>query len=333
MTATSGTPSASSSMSQPPNCNYSCLKVDRCPNNKHVVIVSLHRPRKKNAISSQLWREIGNCFRTVHLTGDVRAVVLCGGGGGSGASSSPCFTTGLDLSDPTLQLTDLNNNDNKSQNQTSSSSTLDPARLGLAFLPKVREMQSCFTAIEECPVPVIAAVHGFCIGAGVDLITACDIRLCSDDSIFSVREVVVGLAADVGTLQRLPKVVGNQSRVREICYTGEMFDSKEAERIGLVSRVVGGGGGGRSSGKNVVDEAVKIATRIARNSPMAVYGTKRSLLYSRDHSVTDGLEHIAAHNALALQSHDLPQALKAAVKKKQRQNGANFDNFYPYSRL
>lgn len=310
--------------------SYSCLRVSRHPDCRHVVIVSLNRPHKKNAICSTMWKEIGHCFRTVHEMGDVRAVILTGHG--------PCFTTGLCLSDPTLLS--LNKNSQKESPSSSASSSsrfsggasgggggVDPARVGLAFLPKIREMQSCFTDIEKCPVPVIAAIHSFCIGAGVDLITACDVRLCSDDSKFSVREVVVGLAADVGTLQRLPKVVGNDSRIRELCFTGEMFDANEAQRIGLVSRVIPS-----SSSKNVLCEALKLATTIAQHSPVAVIGTKQSLLFSRDHSVADGLDHIATHNALALQSQDLTTAFVAATKKKQR-GKPNFDDVYPYSRL
>jgi Delta3,5-Delta2,4-dienoyl-CoA isomerase len=306
--------------------SFSCLKITRYPDcdgpQQHIAIVSLNRPHKKNAMSSIMWKEIGQCFRTIHLTGDVRAVVLHGEG--------PCFSTGLDLSDPSLLSLSSSSN-----NTQTSSSIPDPARIGLSFLSKIHEMQACFTAVEECPVPVIAAVHSYCVGAGVDLITACDIRLCTTDSQFSVKEVVVGLAADVGTLQRFPKIVGHGSRVREICLTGEVFDANEAHRIGLVSRVVptaaGGGGDGSSSSssEDVLGHALKIAKTIASHSPVAATGTKKSLLYSRDHSVQDGLEHIAAHNALALQTQDLPAAFMASRKKQL----AQYADLYPSSRL
>lgn len=167
-------------------------------------------------------------------------------------------------------------------------------------------MQSCFTAIEECPVPVIAAIQGMCIGAGVDLSSACDIRICSDTARFSVREVKIGLAADVGTLQRLPKITGNDSRVRELCLTGEIFSAHEALRIGFVSRI----------SKEATDDAVALAKTISANSPVAVVGTKRSLVYSRDHTVADGLVHIASHNTSALMTDDIPKAMMSAMQKK-----------------
>ena len=150
-------------------------------------------------------------------------------------------------------------------------------------------------------------------------ISCCDIRIAQIGSVFSVREVKLGLAADIGTLQRLPKITGNDSRVRELCFTGETFDHEEAMRIGFVSRVCG----------NVMEDAMRLSNVIASNSPVAVLGTKRSLVYSRDHSVSEGLRHIALHNSLALMSSDLETAFVAASNREQ----PKFSDMPPFSRL
>jgi delta(3,5)-delta(2,4)-dienoyl-CoA isomerase len=264
-----------------------------------IVIVTLNRPKKRNAISAAMWKEIGQVFSSLGRMGDdCRCVIIKGEG--------KAFSAGLDISDPSILMDDKEGPD-------------DPARRGISFLPKIREMQHCLTAIEECPVPVIAAIHGNCIGAGVDLATCCDIRLAQIGSLFSVREVQIGLAADVGTLQRLPKITGNDSRVRELCYTGNYFDCNEALAIGLVSRVC----------EDVVNDAIELATKIAANSPVAVTGTKRSLLYSRDHTVAEGLEHIANHNALALMTSDIPSSFMAVANKEK----PTFSPLPPASRL
>mmetsp|Transcript_32374 Transcript_32374/g.49523 ORF Transcript_32374/g.49523 Transcript_32374/m.49523 type:complete len:212 (-) Transcript_32374:132-767(-) len=192
------------------------------------------------------------------------------------------------------------------------------------FFPKIRELQACLTAVEECPLPVVAAISGACIGAGIDLSCCADVRICSASTRFSVREVRVGLAADVGTLQRLPKIVGHGSRVRELCMTGEDFGAQEAERIGFVSRVVVCG----DDPNELYREALNVCNKIAANSPVAVAGTKLSLNYSRDHSVADGLHHVATHNALALMTDDLELSFLARSGQSPE-----FVEMLPHSKL
>ena len=171
----------------------------------------------------------------------------------------------------------------------------------IAFKPQILEMQDAFTAIERCQVPVVAAVHGCCIGAGMDMICCADVRVASASAIFSVREARVGLAADVGTLQRFPKLVGSGSIVRELCLTGRDFGAKVALELGFVSCLVEDDG-------DLMRAATDICLDICRNSPVAVACTKASLNYSRDHTVADGLEHVALMNSTALQSEDLAKA-------------------------
>jgi delta(3,5)-delta(2,4)-dienoyl-CoA isomerase len=274
------------------------LKISIPQASPHIVVVEMNRPRKRNAMSAALWREIGEVFSRLGMVGDdCRCIIVAGVG--------KAFSSGIDLSDPTLF--------------PSSNEDDDPARRGLAFPPQIRDMQNCFTAIEDCPVPVIAAIHGNCIGAGIDLACCCDIRIAQIGATFSVREVRIGLAADIGTLQRLPKITGNDSRVRELCYTGGNFDHQEALNIGFVSRVC----------ENAMTDAIQLGSLIASNSPIAVMGTKRSLIYSRDHTVAEGLEHIANHNALALMTSDIPTAFMASANKQRPQ----FPNLPPFSRL
>lgn len=252
----------------------------------------------------QQWKEIGAAFSQLASRGDgCRAVILVGAG-------KHAFSAGIDVADPTFFAGAGSNNNNNN---------IDTARRGLAFLPLIQEMQSCFTAVESCPVPVIAALHGACIGAGMDLACCADIRLSSFDCIYSVREVRLGLAADVGTLQRFPKSCcgGFGSRVKELCLTGEDFDAHEALRIGFVSRLSG----------RVWEEAVEVACRVAALSPVAVVGTKTSLNYSRDHSVSDGLHHVATHNALALMSADLGLTGGGDTRPD------TFENMAPHARL
>jgi len=271
------------------------LNVTVLKQNKNVVVVTLACRRKRNAINAKMWKEIGYVFSKLGRLGDgCRAILLMGAGSS--------FCAGIDVMDPMFQMATED----------------DVARRAMSFMPKILDMQHCLTQVERCPVPVICAMHGFCVGAGIDLSCCADIRLCSPETIFSVREVKVGLAADVGTLQRFPKIVGHSSRIRELCFTGSNFDADEAHRIGFVSRI---------APNNLIEDAVKLCCDIAALSPVAVTSTKTSLNYSRDHTVQEGLEHIALHNSIALQSEDLIKAFAMDGTKP------NFEELLPHSKL
>ncbi len=165
------------------------------------------------------------------------------------------FCAGIDLASLTVELTALMQRGG------------DPARVSHGLRRLVAGYQASFTAIEKATQPVIAAVHGACVGAGVDMISACDMRYCTADALFQIKEVDVGLAADVGTLQRLPKIVGNQSLVRELAYTARALPAAEALQHGLVGAVY-------ASQAELTDAAIKLAATIASKSPVAVAGTK-----------------------------------------------------------
>lgn len=251
-----------------------------------VLHVALNRPGKLNAMNSQFWDDLAACMRQASQDSDVRSIVLSGNG--------RAFSAGLDL----MSVSPLQNSENK-----------DAARKALDFVQGTRRLQQAISSVEKCWKPVIAAVHGMCIGGGVDLITACDIRFCSADASFCVKEVAIGLAADIGTLQRLPKVVGNGSLVRELALTGRNMYAAEAKDCGLVSTIL-------TNREELINHAVKTASIIASHSPVGVVSTKANLNFSRDHSVDDGLEFVLAWNAGALQTGDMMKAAMAGMQKK-----------------
>jgi enoyl-CoA hydratase len=172
-------------------------------------------------------------------------------------------------------------------------------------------MQDAISVVETCSKPVIAAVSGWCIGAGVDLISACDIRICSNDARFSVREIKVAIVADLGSLQRLPHIIG-EGHTRELALTGKDIDAARALRIGLVNDVY-------DTPEALIDAATKLANEIAENSPLVAQGVKKVLNESRDLTVNEGLRHVAIWNSAFLHSTDLEEAIKAFMEKRAPQ--------------
>jgi delta(3,5)-delta(2,4)-dienoyl-CoA isomerase len=187
---------------------------------------------------------------------------------------------------------------------------LDTSRKAVALNRIIANFQESFTVIEKCPKPVIAAIHGACIGAGVDLICACDMRYCTQDAWFQIKEVDIGIVADVGTLQRLPKIVGNDSLVRELCFTARVLKAKESQEFGLVSKMF-------ADKEAMLIGTLEVAALIASKSPIAVQGTKESLIYARDHSVDEALRQVRTMNQSMLQSEDVMKAITAAMTKEQ----------------
>jgi enoyl-CoA hydratase len=176
---------------------------------------------------------------------------------------------------------------------------------------EILRMQASVTSIADCHLPVIAAVHGYCIGGGVDVISACDIRLASADAVFSVRETKMAIVADLGSLQRLPHIIG-KGHLAELAYTGKDIDAARAQSMGLVNLV-------SPDQSSVVDEARAMAAEIAANSPLAVQGTKAVLTAGESRPVADGLEFVAAWNAGFLASDDLTEAMTAFMEKRPGQ--------------
>jgi len=254
----------------------------------HVLQVEINRPTKRNAMNKAFWREMVDCFTIINKDKNVRVVIISGAG--------PIFTAGLDLSDHMDTFGTDNNN-------------ADIGRKGNAIREQLLAYQQSFTILNEIKQPVIAAVHSACVGGGVDLITACDIRICTSDAWFTIKEVDIGMVADVGTFPRLCKVIGNDSFVREISMTGRNVSSTEALTWGLVSHVY-------KDRETMYSEALKLAKQISNKSPIAIMGIKRMINYSRDHNTRDSLEYVAAWNMSMLQSVDTAESVTAQLSKR-----------------
>ncbi|XP_037936908.1 delta(3,5)-Delta(2,4)-dienoyl-CoA isomerase, mitochondrial [Teleopsis dalmanni] len=252
--------------------------------------VELHRPKRYNAFSKEMWIEIKNCFDELAVNPDCRAIVVSGAG--------KHFTAGIDLTDVISLGTEMSDVD-------------DVARKGMILGRTIKLYQESMSALENCPKPVIVAVHSACIGAGVDLITAADIRYCTTDAFFQVKEVDIGMAADVGSLQRFPKAIGSQSLARELCYTGRRFESSEANSCGLVSKVF-------PDKDHMLQSALELANNIAEKSPIAVQATKANVVYSQSRPNQDGLDQIREMNKLYLQSEDFVNAASAQLTKGEK---------------
>ncbi|MCJ1307729.1 hypothetical protein MMC25_001377 [Agyrium rufum] len=258
---------------------------------EYVAHVQINRPEKMNAFFESMWFELSRVFTFLSTNPSVRAIILSGAG-------PKAFTTGLDVQAAS------------SSGTLTSAVNQDPARKAVQNRRHIDEFQACISTIEECEKPVICVMHGFTLGLGIDIATCCDIRICSNDTKFAVKEVDIGLAADIGTLSRLPKVVGNASWVKDVCLSARFFGPEEAYRVGFVSRV-------EESKQAAVDFASKWASLVAEKSPVAVQGTKEILNYSRDHTVKDGLRYTSVWNSAALQTSDVGNAMQAGTKKSR----------------
>ena len=251
-----------------------------------VATIALNRPDKANAMSEPMWYEIEQAMEWLDGTPEARVGVLVGRG--------KYFTSGIDLSF-LMGIGPMIEDDCDGRRRE---------KLRRLIL----RLQDTLTSIERCRKPVLAAVHGACIGGGMDLITACDMRYCSANAWFSVKEIDVGMTADVGTLQRLPRLIG-EGMARELAYTGRQLDAAEARQVGLVNRCF-------ETPEALQAGVMEIARSIAAKSPLAIRGCKEMITYGRDHTVADGLNYIATWNAAMLMSKDLFEAGTANMHKR-----------------
>ena len=253
-----------------------------------VAWVYLNRPEKKNAMNLPAWRESIPIFDDLDKDPDIRAVIISGKGS--------CFTAGIDLMDMIGAVPEILNNDQKGGTKWSLLSRLYP-------------LQETMTCIEKCRKPVIAAIHGYCVGAGLDMATACDIRLCSEDAIFSLRETAVGFVADVGVLQRIPLIVG-QGIARELAYSAKDISAARAKEILLVNEVY-------RDYEELMNGAEELVMEIAERSPLAVQASKEVLNYGVGKSVNDGLRYVASISSNIIPSDDLMEAVTAFAEKRK----------------
>ena len=263
------------------------LRALRVTRHESVAEIELLGPGKGNAMGPDFFRELPRVFAEIDADEAVRVVIVRGQGGQ--------FTYGLDLKAMVPTLGPLIMGESLSRERT-------------RLLALITELQRAFDAVERCRVPVIAAIAGWCIGGGVDLIAACDVRLCAADARFSVREVKVAMVADLGSLQRLPRIVG-QGHARELAYTGKDVDAARALRIGLVNDVY-------ETEEALLAAARAMAREIADNPPLVVEGVKAVMNDGDGRSVAEGLRHVALWNSAFLQSKDLGEAFTAFAEKR-----------------
>lgn len=266
-------------MSGTANEGFFSLSVDGA-----IAHLAMNRPARANAMTPDFWSGLPAQVGDLSRRPEIRALVISGNG--------RHFSGGMDLS----AFQDI-----------AALLTKEPGRAAHAFRDLILRLQETFTALERAPFPVIAAIHGACIGGAIDMITACDLRVASADAYFAIEEIHIGMAADVGTLQRLPRLVA-PAIAAELAYTGRRFDAAEARAIGLVSQVL-------PDRDATLAAAFELARSIAEKSPLAIAGIKRNLAYARDHSVADGLDYMATWNAGMLRPEDLMAAIAAKAAK------------------
>ena len=261
---------------------YTCFDVTT--ENK-VAHVRLNRPEALNTMIPEFWSELPRVVGELSDRGDVRAIVV--------SSTGKHFSAGMDLSV-----------------FTSSGLSMDgePGRRNATFMILVKRLQESFTALERTRVPVLAAVQGGCIGGAVDMVCAADMRYASKDAYFVVQETNIGMTADVGTLQRLPKLIPD-GVARELVYTGRRMSAQRAYEVGLVNQVF-------EDHESLVSGVLEIAAEIATKSPLTLWGAKEALVYARDHAVSDSLHQIALWQTGAFQPADMMESFAAKGEKR-----------------
>ncbi len=274
---------------------YTCFNVETKDGIAHIRMI---RPERANSMIPEFWDELPQIVNQLSEGGDARAIVL--------SAEGRHFCSGMDLS------VFAGNNDVTVQDNTKHIS-----RQRASFRTTALQLQRTFSCLEESRLPVLSAIQGACIGGGIDMVSATDLRYATKDAFFSIHEINIGMTADVGTLQRMPKLVP-EGVVRELAYTGRNMSASEAKERGFVNEIY--------EDQDAMDDAVlEIAKEIASKSPMAIWGTKQTLNYGRDHSVADGLEYIATWNAAMFDPDDMAEAFMAQTENRE----ANFPDHRP----
>jgi enoyl-CoA hydratase len=267
--------------------SYECFDVSI---ENQIASIVLNRPDKRNSMNPAFWRELPEIVKDIDYGSKARVIVL--------SSTGPHFSSGLDVSSFAGVADPVEESDKRTRQ----------LQAGTAFYDNVLHMQDSFTCLENCRVPVLAAIQGGCIGGGVDLVTACDIRYATKDAFLTIFETNIGMTADVGTFPRLVKLIP-EGYVREMAYTGRRVSAAEAKSMGLINQLF-------ENHEAMLDGVMAIAADIASKAPLAVYGCKKMISYARDHNTADGLDYIAIWNATHLKLEEIQEAMTANAEKR-----------------
>lgn len=276
--------------------NYTCFSVTI---ENHIAHVSLNRPNERNTMNRAFWLELPRCVNAIETETDARVIVI--------SSEGKHFSAGMDLA--------------VFNDSSSIAMSEDPGRMAENLRRLVLQLQDSLNCLERVRLPVLVAIQGGCIGGALDLVCAADSRYCTQDAFFTIKETELGMTADVGTLQRLPKLMP-QGLVRELAYTGRKFSAEEAREQGLVNRVF-------EDADSMINGVMAIAADIAANSPLAVTGCKEMLNYSRDHTVADSLNYVATWQAGMFRPNDMMLTFQAQAQ----QQAAEYPDLLPVRSL
>jgi len=264
--------------------SYTCFDVDLSDQVAHI---QFKRPEAFNSMVPEFWSELPEIVGALDADGEARAIVI--------SSTGKHFTAGMDLA-----VFGSEGPEGDPQAET--------GRKRAALRRRILQLQESFSCLDRARLPVLAAVQGGCVGGGVDLISACDMRYCTQDAFFCIQEINIGMTADVGTFPRLPHILP-QGLVRELAYTGRRLPADEARESGLVNRVY-------ESHEALLAGVMEVAREIAARSPLAVWGSKEMINYARDHSIADGLDYIATWQTGMFQPSDMAEAFSAKREKR-----------------
>ena len=256
--------------------------------NNSIAHIRFNRPEKRNSMNEDFWTMFPKEVEGLDDSGEIRALIV--------SSTGPHFSAGIDLS---MFKDDIV--ENETDNEIGRSRGY--------FLQQLKFLQNAVSCLEAARFPVVTAVQGGCIGGGIDLITAADIRICTKDAFFLIEEINVGLAADIGTIQRLPKIIP-AGIAREWTMLGEKVSADRAKEVGLVSSL-------HDSHEEMMKNAFEIAEKLASKTPLAMWVTKETLNYSRDHTVKESLENVALWNAATLHKEDVMSTMMSKMQKKK----------------
>jgi enoyl-CoA hydratase len=268
---------------------YQCFDVTIENQIAHLI---LNRPDKRNSMTPAFWQELPEIIEDIDNNARARVIVI--------SATGPAFSAGMDLA--------VFANDDALANDSDAAKAQARLQHGARFHDTAGYFQHSFNCLEDCRIPVIAAIQGACVGGGVDFVTACDMRFATSDAFLSIFEINIGMTADVGTFPRLVKLIP-EGIVRELAYTGRRMSAAEAQSVGLVNRVF-------EDHNSLLEGVMALAAEIASKPPLAVYGCKRMINYSRDHSTADGLDYIGVWNAAMLLPAEMAEAMQANAEKR-----------------